>query len=234
MTKDVKLTIAIPTFNNANVIAKAIESCLNQTDLDNCEILIINNASTDSTQSVIDKYKDNENIRTITLKTNISMYANHNFCLQESLGKYILICHSDDCLDIDAVKIVKQNLSKRQYPNKYILWGYSMIDDYSYELEKYGLQVGKLFAGQRATLPHLSGGLTPSGTCYSKDMIEFGGFLESTHYLQSSDSSSMVLLALKGFRFEMIDDIIIHRVYASTHIAEQKMKTLIEAFTQDF
>ena len=44
----------------------------------------------------------------------------------------------------------------------------------------------------------------------------------------------MVLLALKGFRFEMIDDIIIHRVYASTHIAEQKMKTLIEAFTQDF
>ena len=228
------LTIAIPTFNSANVIANSIESCLNQSDLENCEILIVNNASTDTTQIIIDKYKNNKKIRAVELKSNVSMYANHNFCLQEALGKYVLICHSDDCLDVDAVRIVKQNLLKRQYPNKYIFWGHTMIDDYSYELEKYGLQVGKIFAGQRAILPHLSGGLPPSGSCYSKDIIEFGGFLESTHYLQSSDSSSMVFLAIKGFRFEMIDDIIVHRVIASTHIAGQKMKTLIASYSNAY
>tara|TARA_B100001093_G_scaffold132296_1_gene124845 strand:- start:9009 stop:9950 length:942 start_codon:yes stop_codon:yes gene_type:complete len=234
MTKDVKLTIAIPTFNNANVLAKSIESCLNQTDLDNCEILIVNNASTDTTQSVIDKYKDNNNLRTIELKTNVPIYANHNICLKESSGKYVLFCHSDDRLDKDAVKTIKQNLIKRQFPNKYIFWGYGMMKDYSYAIEKYGLQVGKIFAGQRAVLPHLSGGLTPSGTCYSKDMIEFGGFLESTHYLQAFDSSSMVFLALKGFRFEMIDDIIVHRLLSGTHIPGQKIKTLIANYADAY
>jgi glycosyltransferase involved in cell wall biosynthesis len=226
MTKNIMLTIAIPTFNSANVIANSIESCLNQSDLENCEILIVNNASTDTTQIIIDKYKDNKKIRTVELKSNVSMYANHNFCLKEAIGNYVLFCHSDDCLDIDAVKIVKQHLIKRQFPNKYIFWGYSLFDDYSSELEKYGLQVGKIFAGQRSVLPHLSGGLSPSGTCYSKDMLEFGGFLESTHFLQSSDSSSMVLLALKGYRFEMIDDIISHRILASTHTPGQTIKTL--------
>ena len=47
MTENIMLTIAIPTFNSANVIANSIESCLNQSDLENCEILIVNNASTD-------------------------------------------------------------------------------------------------------------------------------------------------------------------------------------------
>jgi glycosyltransferase involved in cell wall biosynthesis len=233
MINNVKLTIAIPTFNMANVLAKSIESCLNQTDLDNCEILILNNASTDTTQSVIDKYKNNKNIRTIELKTNVSMYENHNLCLQESFGRYVLFCHSDDSLDVDAVKIVKKNLIKRQYPNKYIFWGHSMVDDPSYELEKYGLQVGRIFAGQRAALPNLSG-ISPSGTCYSKDMIEFGGFLLSSHYLQASDSSSMVFLSLKGFRFEMIEDIIVHRVLASTHTTNQKMKTLIASYANSY
>ena len=232
----IKLTIAIPTYNNESTLSRTIESCLKQTDLKNCEILIVNNASTDSTKSVIDEFKDNKIIRTIDLKTNVSMYANHNICLKESKGKYILFCHSDDCLDIDAIKIIKNNLSKRQFPNKYVFWGHSMINDYSYALEQYGLQVGKIFAGQRAVLPHLSGGLTPSGTCYSKDMIEFGGFLETDHYLQSSDSSSMVYLALKGFRFEMIADIIVHRVTANSygHLQGLKIKTLVKSYAEAY
>ena len=234
MLNQLKLTIAIPTYNNESTLSRTIESCLKQTDLKNCEILIVNNASTDSTKSVIDEFKDNKIIRTIDLKTNVSMYANHNICLKESKGKYILFCHSDDCLDIDAIKIIKNNLSKRQFPNKYVFWGHSMINDYSYALEQYGLQVGKIFAGQRSVLPHLSGGLTPSGTCYSKDMLNFGGFLESSHYLQSSDSSSMVLLALKGFRFEMINDIIIYRVKASTHTTGNKIKTMTESYANSY
>lgn len=234
MTKNIQLTIAIPTFNNAGVLAKSIESCLNQTDLDDYEILIINNASTDNTQSIINKFKRNKLIRSINLKKNISMYTNHNLCVEKALGKYVLFCHADDTLDIDAVKVIKYHLAKRKFPNKYIFWGYGLINDYSYALEKYGLQVGNIFAGERAVLPHLSGGLTPSGTCYSRDILEYGGFLDTTHFLQSSDSSSMVFLALKGFRFEMIDNIISHRVLASTHKPKQKLKTLIASYADAY
>jgi glycosyltransferase involved in cell wall biosynthesis len=234
MEKDILLTIAIPTYNNSNVLARAIESCQNQTDLTNCEIIVVNNASLDNTQNIIDQFKNSKLIKSYKLELKITQAANHNYCLNKSSGKYVLFCHSDDCLDIDAVKIVKKNLIKRQYPNKYIFWGHSMIDDYSYALEKYGLQVGRIFAGQRSALPHLAGGVPPSGTCYSKDMIDFGGFLESSHPLSPYDSSSMVFLALKGFRFEMIDDIIVHRVLASTHTANQKIKNLIASFADAY
>lgn len=228
------LTIAIPTYNNESTISKSIESCISQSNLEDTEILIINNASTDDTQSIINKYKNNKVVRAIELKTNISMYSNHNLCLKESLGRYVLFCHSDDQLDVDAVKIIKENLIKRQFPKKYIFWGYGMTGDYSYCLEQYGLKVGQMFAGQRAVLPHLSGGLPPSGTCYSKDILEYGGFLDTNHYLQSSDSSSMVYLAIKGYRFEMIENIIGYKFLGSTHKPNQKLETLIASYADAY
>ena len=50
-----KLTLGVLTFNDNNYLQKLLESIENQNDR-NFELLIVNNSSTDSTQSIITEF----------------------------------------------------------------------------------------------------------------------------------------------------------------------------------
>jgi len=50
-------SVCIPTYNRANFLPQAIESVLAQ-DFTDFELIICDNASTDNTQEVVEKYQD--------------------------------------------------------------------------------------------------------------------------------------------------------------------------------
>lgn len=52
------LTIAIPTFNNEKTIKRAVESAMSQKYVNQYEILVVNNASTDSTSDTLREISD--------------------------------------------------------------------------------------------------------------------------------------------------------------------------------
>lgn len=208
------ITIAIPTFNNEATIKRTIESCLEQTDLKNVEILVINNASKDETSKILANY--DKKIRIITNESTVSLFENHNVALKNAKSEYILFCHSDDTLYPDAIKTLKKKLEERGWPKKYVCWGHSMFRDFYPALLNCNFTTGQAFSGIHATNPFLEGGLTPSGTCYSADFREIGGFLPTQHRLAPSDATSMINAALHGFKFEMMQDIIFKRTTAST------------------
>jgi glycosyltransferase involved in cell wall biosynthesis len=213
---NILFTIAIPTYNNEKTIEKAIFSCLNQdTDIP-YEVLVINNASEDNTANILNQYND-EKIRIITNEKTVTLFENHNVCIRNASGKYIVFCHADDLLEDHAIKTLANKLQKRQFPKKYIVWGHSMFRDYSAKLiNQAGFSYNEIIVGEYAPLAFLYGGLTPSGTCYSRDtFLEMGGFLE-TEYTEPSDYTTMIYLAMNGFRFEMIDEMILWREDAST------------------
>lgn len=227
------ITIAIPTYNNQSTILPTLDSCLGQSDLDNCEILVVDNASTDRTSELLLNCA-NQFVRYIRNKTTVTMSENHNICLDNAQGKYVLFCHSDDQLDKDAIKILKNHLKARYYPKKYVCWGHSLFRDFSASIHKFGIVTGQLFAGERAALPFLGGGLTPSGTCYSKDVVDYGGFIPSTHRLAPFDSSTMVFFALEGYRFEMIQNILFFRRDASTAVASSRTEDKFKAYCDTY
>lgn len=208
------ITIAIPTYNNQATISKAIDSCLRQTDLENVEILVINNASSDSTSEILLSYDDS--ITVVSNEETVSLFENHNVALRNAKGDYVVFCHSDDSLLPDAIEILKANIKKRGCPKQYILWGHSLFRDFYSAIRNSNFSSGQMFAGIHATNPFLEGGLTPSGTCYSKCFIETGGFLPTQHKLAPSDATSMINAALHGYKFEMMQDIIFRRTAAST------------------
>ncbi|MBU5315145.1 glycosyltransferase [Clostridium bornimense] len=47
-----KISVIVPVFNVENYIAKCLDSLINQT-LDNIEIIVVNDGSTDNSQKII-------------------------------------------------------------------------------------------------------------------------------------------------------------------------------------
>ncbi len=224
------ITIAIPVYNNEKTIRKTIDSCLNQQTEILYEILIVDDASEDSTPEILASYTD-EKIRIKTLTQRVPLIANHNVCLDNALGDYIIFCHADDTLEPHAIETLNIKLKERNYPKKYLLWGHSMFRDYGLQLTKAGFRTGELIAGEYAALIPMHGGLTPSGTCYSREsFLALGGFMHVDIMLAPSDITTMLHLALGGFRFEMMEEMIFIRKDASTMTKETDAGTFLEAY----
>lgn len=212
------LSIAIPTYNNKNTIERAICSCLQQSYTDEYEIVIVDNHSTDGSKDLLQDIANSH--RQIALFRNehtVSMYENHNKCLQYAQGQYVLFCHSDDYLNCNALTLLKEKIKFRGFPDKYVLWGSSLFRDFYRSISYAKIQMNMVLAGERAYIPFYYGGLTPSGTCYSRNaFLQYEGFLPTKHRLAPSDLTTMLYLASYGFEFEMMDRILFVREHAST------------------
>ncbi len=91
-----KVSICIPTYNQAEYLPQAIESALSQT-LADIEIVVSVNHCTDHTEQVLRKYHD-KRLCIVRPKRFLSMSENWHFCITQSQGRYINVLSSDDVL----------------------------------------------------------------------------------------------------------------------------------------
>jgi glycosyltransferase involved in cell wall biosynthesis len=88
------VSVIIPTYNRASVIARAVNSVLNQT-YSNLECIVIDDASSDNTEDVIRNITDD---RLVYIKhdTNTNASSARNTGLKTANGEYIAFQDSDD------------------------------------------------------------------------------------------------------------------------------------------
>ena len=101
---NVKLSIGLPVYNGELFIERAIESILAQTFTD-FELIISDNASTDSTQEICQNFSKKDNrIRIFKQEKNIGVHRNFYFLLSQAKGKYFAWAAVDDYLDKDFME----------------------------------------------------------------------------------------------------------------------------------
>lgn len=88
------VSILLPVYNLERYIGEAIESALNQTE-ENFELLIADNASTDGTFKIIEKFSD-PRIQLFRHERNLGAARNWDFLLQKAKGKYACVLGADD------------------------------------------------------------------------------------------------------------------------------------------
>lgn len=93
--KEYLLTIAIPTYNRARYLKRALQSIAEQYD-DRLEIIVSDNASEDSTENVVHEMKKIMPIKYIKNKKNIGSDLNFLQCLRLAQGKYTVLLGDDD------------------------------------------------------------------------------------------------------------------------------------------
>ena len=122
-----KLTIGMPVYNGELFIKRAIESILAQTFTD-FELIISDNASTDSTQEICQSFSKKDNrIRIFKQEKNIGVHRNFYFLLSQARGEYFAWAAVDDYLDKDFMeknlKVLESNNSIVSSIGKIIPYG---------------------------------------------------------------------------------------------------------------
>jgi glycosyltransferase involved in cell wall biosynthesis len=92
------VSIIITSYNRASAIEEAINSALAQ-DYNNIEVVISDNASTDNTDAVLSKYKDDERVKCFKNEINVGAIPNYKKASHElAKGEYVVYVSSDDYL----------------------------------------------------------------------------------------------------------------------------------------
>src|SRR5690348_1028736 len=95
MPKSFAISVVMPVYNSDQFVSYAIESILKQS-FTQFEFIIINDGSTDESDSVIRKYLTDPRIKYIAFKQNRGNYAARNIGMKLATGKYICVMDADD------------------------------------------------------------------------------------------------------------------------------------------
>jgi glycosyltransferase involved in cell wall biosynthesis len=99
-----RLSIGLPVYNGEKYLAESLEALLGQSYTD-YELIISDNASTDSTPGICSQYvRHDQRIRYIRQKRNIGSAPNHNFVFQQSRGELFKWAAADDLYARDLLE----------------------------------------------------------------------------------------------------------------------------------
>jgi glycosyltransferase involved in cell wall biosynthesis len=112
------VSVVIPVFNGSRYIKNAIESALNQKEMEYLEILVVDDGSTDDTAIILKSYLEQKKIKYFYKKNNGAASA-RNFGIIKAQGKYISFLDADDFWD--KYKTVLQLNAAMDNPKSVIL-----------------------------------------------------------------------------------------------------------------
>lgn len=207
------LSIIIPVYNVEEYLQLCLDSLLRNIskDAENyIEILIINDGSTDNSQTVINSYLEKESYIRAYVKQNGGLSDARNYGIQRSKGKYISFIDSDDIVNPEFINIVVSLLIQNEFDvmsfefKKFFGMGTMTLESYSFapkELNEHLHDADLDF--------YLDGALVAWNKIYSKKCFDEIQFTKGLYYedvalvpliLDSAKAIKHLDLVLYGYR----------------------------------
>lgn len=137
MEKDILFSIIVPVYNTEKYVVKCLETIKNAIK-DDCEVIIVNDGSTDDSKKVINEYIENlpEEYKSLFIykeKPNKGLADTKNVGISLAKGKYISVIDSDDYISEDFYDIARRYINEG---NEIIIYDLYVIfeknPDYTY------------------------------------------------------------------------------------------------------
>ena len=105
------ISLVIPAFNTGKYLARCLDSVLKACDPD-CEVIIVDDASTDDTAEVADRYMQRDpRVYLVRLDEHAGAAAARLRGVSEAQGEWIFFVDSDDTLPADAITALRGMIS---------------------------------------------------------------------------------------------------------------------------
>ena len=127
------VSIIMPTYNCGKFIAETIDSVISQTYV-NWELIISDDASTDNTTEVVEKYLTDKRIKYIKFEKNRGAAAARNNSMKLAKGEYMAFLDSDDLWMNDKLEKQLKFMNDNNY--NFTCTSYEQIDESSNSLNK--------------------------------------------------------------------------------------------------
>ena len=102
--EEVKVSVIIPVYDTKKWLADCLDSVMCQT-LSDIEIICVDDASTDGSFSVLEKYAARDTrVRVIMMEENSGQGKCRNEGLEAAAGKYVYFLDSDDMIKPEAMR----------------------------------------------------------------------------------------------------------------------------------
>lgn len=108
-----KISVIIPAYNAEKFLVESIESVVNQT-IDDFEIIVVDDGSTDSTLDILRNYEKSYEDFTVICQDNRGPAAARNKGLDAAKGEYIYFFDADDVLELDALENLYSTAKRRK------------------------------------------------------------------------------------------------------------------------
>ncbi|GGG04118.1 glycosyltransferase family 2 protein [Paenibacillus abyssi] len=129
-----KVTVVIPVYNRQHYIETTIASVLKQT-LKDWKMIIVDDASTDKTPDIIEKYKSKK-IKTVRLSKNKGTAVALQTALDMIDTPYFVVVDSDDWIEPKALEILLNEMEKQPIKTSLIYANTIVWTDFGGKLNK--------------------------------------------------------------------------------------------------
>ena len=195
------ISVVIPAYNAGQFLDETLESVLSQT-YENWECIIVNDGSTDNTESIAKKWCEKDARFCYFYKENSGVSDTRNLGIKEARGEYIAFLDADDLYMPNFLKVCLENLVEKDVdlvaPKMLEFWNVQngVIED---EDKKDYLYSGK----EGIALFLHSNRLTMALLCKKSVMDEVGGF---TWHKKAEDLHCWLKVLFAGYKIYRIDE----------------------------
>ncbi len=120
MAENTSFSIIIPTYNRADLISITLDSVFAQ-NYPYCEIIVVDNCSTDNTIEVLQPAVDAGKIRLIRHEQNFGRSKSRNTGFENATGEWVLFLDSDDLMTEGALSFLASKV--RDFPQAGLIAG---------------------------------------------------------------------------------------------------------------
>lgn len=136
-----KVSISVAVYNVEKYLRKCLDSLVNQT-LQDIEIIVVNDGSTDSSESICKEYAERDSRIILISKENGGLATARQAALEVANGQFFCACDADDWVELSMYeKLLKKAAQTNadivmcdywsEYPN-----GFQVAHSYNYEADK--------------------------------------------------------------------------------------------------
>lgn len=108
-----KASIIVTSHNYAEFIERCVRSCLSQNfRSDDYEVIIVDDASSDRTLEIVEKFKRYQNFRVIANPVNVGVAEAANIGIRAALGQYVVRVDADDFVNANFLLFLTTYLAE--------------------------------------------------------------------------------------------------------------------------
>ena len=196
------ISVVIPAYNAEQFLDETLESVLSQT-YENWECIIVNDGSTDNTESVAKKWCEKDSRFRLTIKENGGLSSARNWGIKESKAEYIAFLDADDILTPDSLE-VRINVLIEQNVDLVATKLQHFTDKLPKVSKNNARQDVLYYAKEGLTQLMAFNKVTPSTVlCKKSVMDEVGGF---TWHKKAEDLHCWLKVLFAGYKIYRIDE----------------------------